>query len=285
MPARPTAGAVEPAKAPRTGQCQRRGLDRGRGVAATRPASPPDGDKAGRPVMPDRRAGGHGRRRWASAELRAGCRAVVAGAGAGATVAGPWLLCAAEPWNHDPALDRLGTIVVGGIGPGRRLAGPRRPAARACRSRPTVAAARTEAATTMDAILEASTAAGVARRDVRTAMLVGPAPLRATATAGPRHDRVRAGQRRAGDGPRPRRPGRRHRWRPGRRAPRASTTCVPAGRPGAAEKEARVRAMAAARGRADVLADAAGLAIDGVSSSSKAMCPRRRCPSEGRADG
>lgn len=132
-------------------------------------------------------------------------------------------------------------------------------------AKPTVEAARGEAAATMDAILRAVDGAGVARADVRTAML----------SVQPRYD-----------------------YRDGR-APvltgyeianvvevsvrdlsrlgdvidatlAAGATSMDAltfrlADPAAAEREARRQAMTEARSRADVLAEAAGLTIQGVS--------------------
>ena len=132
-------------------------------------------------------------------------------------------------------------------------------------AKPTVEAARGEAAATMDAILRAVDGAGVARADVRTAML----------SVQPRYD-----------------------YRDGR-APvltgyeianvvevsvrdlsalgdvidatlTAGATSMDAlsfrlADPRAAEREARRQAMAEARSRADVLAEAAGVTVQGVS--------------------
>lgn len=131
-------------------------------------------------------------------------------------------------------------------------------------ARPTVEAARAEAATVMASILAAVAAAGVTSRDVRTALLSvqprydyrdGQAPLltgyelantvevtiRDTATVADVVD----GTLRAG-------------------ATSMDGLSFRIADPAPAEREARIRAVAAARGRADVLAEAAGLTIIGV---------------------
>lgn len=131
-------------------------------------------------------------------------------------------------------------------------------------ARPTVEAARAEAATVMASILAAVAAAGVASRDVRTTLLSiqphydyrdGQAPLltgyelantvevtiRDTATVADVVD----GTLRAG-------------------ATSMDGLSFRVADPAPAEREARIRAVAAARGRADVLAEAAGLTIIGV---------------------
>jgi uncharacterized protein YggE len=131
-------------------------------------------------------------------------------------------------------------------------------------SRPTVAAARSEAAKVMDAILAAVDAAGVARRDVRTALLsVQPRydyrESRAPALTGYElanvvevtvRDLTKLGD--VVDG-----------------TLAAGATSMDAlsfrvDDPSPADAEARRRAMTEARARADVLAEAAGLAIEGV---------------------
>lgn len=131
-------------------------------------------------------------------------------------------------------------------------------------ARPTVDAARAEAATVMDAILAAVAAAGVASRDTRTTLLSvqprydyreGLAPIltgyelantveviiRDTATVA---DVVDGGLR-AG-------------------ATSMDGLSFRVADPVPAEREARVRAVVAARARAEVLAEAAGLTILGV---------------------
>jgi len=132
-------------------------------------------------------------------------------------------------------------------------------------SRPTVATARADAATTMTAILDALDAAGVARRDLRTTLLSvqprydyrdGRAPaLTGYELANVVEVTVRDLGTLAGviDG-----------------ALSAGATSLDGltfriDDPAPVEREARVRAMAAARERADVLAEAAGLTITGVS--------------------
>jgi len=131
-------------------------------------------------------------------------------------------------------------------------------------ARPTVEAARTEAAAVMDSILAAVAAAGVSSRDVRTTLLSvqprydyrdGQAPLltgyeltntvdvtiRDSATVADVVD----GTLRAG-------------------ATSMDGLTFRVADPAPAEREARIRAVAAARERADVLAEAAGLTIVGV---------------------
>ena len=131
-------------------------------------------------------------------------------------------------------------------------------------ARPSVEAARTEAARTMDAILAAVEAAGVARSDVRTAMLsVQPRydyrDGRAPALTGYEiADIVEVTVRDLGtlgsvvDGTL------------GAGATSMDGLTFRLADPAPAEREARVRAMAEARARADVLAGSAGLTIDGV---------------------
>jgi uncharacterized protein YggE len=133
-------------------------------------------------------------------------------------------------------------------------------------ARPTVDAARTEAAATMAAILAAVDAAGVPRRDVRTTLLSvqprydyrdGKAPLLtgyelANVVEVTVRDLARLGD--VVDGT----------MRAGATSMDGLTFRVAELEP--AEREARVRAMAAARARADVLAEAAGLTIAGVAS-------------------
>jgi uncharacterized protein len=132
-------------------------------------------------------------------------------------------------------------------------------------SRPTVEAARSDAAATMEAILDAIQKAGVARRDVRTAMLSvqprydyrdGKAPVltgyelansvevtvRDLDALGSVIDGALAAGATSMDG-----------------------LSFRLADPVPAERDARVQAMAAARARADVLAEAAGLSIEGVS--------------------
>lgn len=131
-------------------------------------------------------------------------------------------------------------------------------------ARPSVETARAEAGRTMDSILTAVQAAGVARRDVNTAMLSvqprydyrdGQAPqltgyeianivevtVRDLAQIGSVVDGALAAGATSMDG----------------LAFRVSDPALP-------ERQARIRAMAEARARADVLAEAAGLSIEGV---------------------
>jgi len=131
-------------------------------------------------------------------------------------------------------------------------------------ARPTVDAARAVAAETMDAILAAVADAGVDRRDVRTTLLsVQPRydyrenrqpvltgyelanVVEVTVRELARLGNVVDGTLRAG-------------------ATSMDGLSFRVADPAPAEREARLRAMAAARARADVLAEAAGLAIVGV---------------------
>ena len=132
-------------------------------------------------------------------------------------------------------------------------------------AKPTVEAARGEAAATMDAILRAVDGAGVARADVRTAMLSvqprydyrdGRAPVltgyeianvvevsvRDLSTLGDVIDATL-----------------------GAGATSMDALTFRLADPAPAEREARRQAMGEARSRADVLAEAAGLTIQGVS--------------------
>lgn len=157
-----------------------------------------------------------------------------------------------------------GTIVVGGTG--RVAVEPDVADLRlgVAVARPSVDAARADAATTMAAILAAIDAAGVARRDVRTALLSvqprydyrdGKPP---TLTGYELANSVEVIVRDLGrlgdvvDG-----------------ALRAGATSMDGlsfrvADPAEPEREARVAAVATARARADVLAEAAGLEIVGV---------------------
>lgn len=131
-------------------------------------------------------------------------------------------------------------------------------------ARPSVEAARTEAARTMDGILAAVETAGVPRTDVRTAMLSvqprydyrdGRAPaltgydianiVEVTVSDLGRLGAVVDGTLGAG-------------------ATSMDGLTFRVADPAPAEREARVRAMAEARARAEVLAESAGLTIDGV---------------------
>lgn len=131
-------------------------------------------------------------------------------------------------------------------------------------ARPSVEAARTEAARTMDAILAAVDEAGVPRTDVRTAMLSvqprydyrdGRAPaltgydianvVEVTVRDLDRLGAVVDGTLGAG-------------------ATSMDGLTFRVADPGPAEREARIRAMAEARSRADVLAESARLTIDRV---------------------
>lgn len=131
-------------------------------------------------------------------------------------------------------------------------------------ARPSVEAARTEAARTMDAILAAVDAAGVLRTDVRTAMLSvqprydyrdGRAPaltgydianvVEVTVRDLGKLGAVVDGTLGAG-------------------ATSMDGLTFRVADPAPAEREARIRAMAEARARAEVLAESAGLTIDSV---------------------
>jgi uncharacterized protein YggE len=167
-----------------------------------------------------------------------------------------------KPQRPDPD---VGTIVV--TGTGRVSVEPDLADLRLGVSvaRPTVDGARAEAASTMDAILAAVTGAGVERRDVRTTLL----------SVQPRYDYR--------DGKPPALTGYelanvvevtiRDLARVGDvvdETLRAGATSMDGlsfrlADPAPAEREARTRAMAEARSRADVLAEAAGLTIVGVS--------------------
>lgn len=132
-------------------------------------------------------------------------------------------------------------------------------------TRPTVDAARTDAAATMDAILAAVDAADVPRRDVRTTLLSvqprydyrdGKPPtltgyeladvVEVTVRDLARLGDVVDGTLRAG-------------------ATSMDGLSFRVADPAPAEREARILAMATARARAEVLAEAAGLTITGVS--------------------
>jgi len=164
-----------------------------------------------------------------------------------------------------PQPPEAGTIVVGGTG--RVSVQPDLADLRlgVAVARPTVDAARAEAAATMEAILAAVAAAGVDRSDVRTALLsvqpryeyrenqppaltgydlanVVEVTVRDLARLGDVVD----GTLRAG-------------------ATSLDQLSFRVADPEPPEREARLRAMAAARARAEVLAEAAGLAIVGVS--------------------
>jgi uncharacterized protein len=132
-------------------------------------------------------------------------------------------------------------------------------------ARPTVEAARAISATTMEAILAAVDAAGVERRDVRTALLSvqpryeyrenQPPALAGYDLANVVEVTVRDLARLGAvvDGTL------------GAGATSLDQLTFRVADPEPAEREARLRAMAAARARADVLAEAAGLSIVGVS--------------------
>lgn len=167
-----------------------------------------------------------------------------------------------DPASHEPA---EGSIVVSGMG--RVAVAPDVADVRLGVSvtRPTVDAARADAATTMDAILAAVDAAAVPRRDVQTTLLsvqprydyrdnkpptltgyelanVVEVTVRDLARLGDVVD----GTLRAG-------------------ATSMDGLSFRVADPAPAEREARLLAMAEARSRADVLAEAAGLTITGVS--------------------
>jgi uncharacterized protein YggE len=179
--------------------------------------------------------------------------------------------------TESPMRDR-GTIVVSGTG--RVSVQPDTADLRLGVSvaRPTVEAARTEAGRTMDAILAAVDAAGVPRSDVRTAML----------SVQPRYDHsdgrtpaltgyeianiVEVTVRDVGllgsvvDGTL------------GAGVTSLDGLTFRVADPAPAEREARVRAMAEARSRADVLAESAGLIIEGVAEVVEGSPPRPPIP-------
>lgn len=167
--------------------------------------------------------------------------------------------------DRQPKDPETGTIVVAGTG--RVSVEPDLADLRLGMSvaRPTVEAARTVAAATMEAILAAVRSAGVARTDVRTMLLsvqpryeyrdnqspiltgyelanVVEVTVRDLAHLGDVVDATLQAGATSLDG-----------------------LSFRLADPDPAEREARIRAMAAARARADVLAEAAGLAIVGVS--------------------
>lgn len=179
--------------------------------------------------------------------------------------------------TESPMRDR-GTIVVSGTG--RVSVQPDTADLRLGVSvaRPTVEAARTEAGRTMDAILAAVQTAGVPRSDVRTAMLSvqprydfsdGRAPaltgyeianivevtVRDLGTLGGVVDGTLGAGVTSLDG-----------------------LTFRVADPAPAEREARVRAMAEARSRADVLAESAGLTIEGVAEVVEGSPPRPPIP-------
>lgn len=131
-------------------------------------------------------------------------------------------------------------------------------------SRPTVDAARLEAAGVMEAILAAVDESGIARKDVRTALLLiqprydyresRAAALTGYELANVVEVTVRDLTKVADviDGTL------------GAGATSMDSLSFGVGDPSSADAEARRRAMAEARARADVLAESAGLAIEGV---------------------
>ena len=166
-----------------------------------------------------------------------------------------------QPLDADP---ETGTIVVGGTG--RVAVQPDLADLRLGVSvaRPTVAAARAEASATMEAILRAVTDAGTERRDIRTTLLSvqprydyhdnKPPQLTGYELANVVEVTVRDLDRVGDvvDGAL------------GAGATSMDGLSFRVADPAPAEREARIRAMVAARASADVLAEAAGLAILGV---------------------
>ena len=166
-----------------------------------------------------------------------------------------------EPRDRIP---QNGTIVVGGTG--RVAVTPDIAELRLGVSvtRPTVAAARLEGAATMDAILTAVTQAGVERRDVRTTLLSVQPRYDYRDDQSPRltgyelanlvevtvRDLARLGE--TVDGVL------------GSGATSMDGLAFRVADPAPAERDARMQAMAIARARANVLAEAAGLSITGV---------------------
>ena len=179
--------------------------------------------------------------------------------------------------TESPMRDR-GTIVVSGTG--RVSIQPDTADLRLGVSvaRPTVEAARTEAGRTMDAILAAVDTAGVPRSDVRTAMLsVQPrydySDGRAPALTGYEiANIVEVTVRDLGalggvvDGTL------------GAGVTSLDGLTFRVADPAPAEREARVRAMAEARSRAHVLAESAGLTIEGVAEVVEGSPPRPPIP-------
>ena len=179
--------------------------------------------------------------------------------------------------TESPMRDR-GTIVVSGTG--RVSVQPDTADLRLGVSvaRPTVEAARTEAGRTMDAILAAVQTAGVPRSDVRTAMLsVQPrydfSDGRAPALTGYEiANIVEVTVRDLGalggvvDGTL------------GAGVTSLDGLTFRMADPAPAEREARVRAMAEARSRADVLAESAGLTIERVAEVVEGSPPRPPIP-------
>jgi uncharacterized protein YggE len=167
------------------------------------------------------------------------------------------------PEPTDPAAE-AGTIVVAGTG--RVSVEPDVADLRlgVAVTRPTAAAARAEAATVMTRILDAVDAAGVARRDVRTSLLSvqprydyrdGQAPTLtgyelANVVEITVRDLARLGELVDGT--------------LGAGATSLDGLGFRVDDPAPAEREARLAAMATARARADVLAEAARLTIRGV---------------------
>ena len=145
-------------------------------------------------------------------------------------------------------------------------------------ARPTVEAARAEAATTMEAILAAIENAGVFRRDVRTTLLSiqprydyrdgRPPTLTGYELANAVEVTIRELARLGAtvDGAL------------GAGATSMDGLSFRLADPGPAEREARQLAMADARARADVLAAAGGLEIDGVSDILEGQPPRPPMP-------
>lgn len=144
--------------------------------------------------------------------------------------------------------------------------------------RPTVERARADAASTMDAILAAVDTAGVPRRDVRTSLLSvqprydyreGRPPtltgyelanvVEVTVRDLDRLGDVVDGTLKAG-------------------ATSMDSLSFRVADPAPAEREARVQAMASARASADVLAEAAGLEITGVSDIVEGLAGRPPMP-------
>lgn len=166
--------------------------------------------------------------------------------------------------EHPQADPDTGTIVVNGTG--RVSVEPDLADLRlgVTVARPTVEAARAVAATTMEAILDAIAAAGVERLDVRTALLSvqprykyrenQPQLLTGYDLANVVEVTVRDLARLGAviDGTL------------GAGATSLDQLAFRLAEPDAAEREARQRAMVAARAKAEVLAEAAGLAIVGV---------------------
>ena len=129
----------------------------------------------------------------------------------------------------------------------------------------TAGAARESAAVTMNAVLKAVLAQGVARRDVRTSLVSLNPTMDYSAKAGPARDRLPGSEQRFGHAAQPRQDRRSHRRGTGRAARRRSTRSTSAWAiPTRATEQARTAAMDDAQARATTLARAAGQKLGDV---------------------